>query len=88
MTQLPEPVSDDELIQLDECGVRVVRFNLKRGGSETTRHLECVQMRIPELMGWHVELYVDSPELERIYKTVFLISNPHFMASTRPFLSP
>ncbi|MBQ0711800.1 MAG: 2-pyrone-4,6-dicarboxylate hydrolase, partial [Porticoccus sp.] len=39
VTQLPVTVSDDDIIQLDHAGVRAVRFNLKRGGSENLRHL-------------------------------------------------
>lgn len=70
VTQLPESVSDEELIALNECGVRAVRFNLKRNGSETIHHLEQMAKRVHELVGWHVELYVDSPELESIYKTI------------------
>src|SRR5437588_7964436 len=33
VTQLPPTVSDEEVVQLNEAGVRAVRFNLYRGGS-------------------------------------------------------
>lgn len=39
VAQLPATVSDDELIPLNGAGVRAVRFNLKRGGSEGTKIL-------------------------------------------------
>lgn len=63
VTQLPSSVTDEEILHLDTCGVRALRFNLKRGGSEGIQHLEAMACRIYELAGWHVELYVDSSEL-------------------------
>jgi predicted TIM-barrel fold metal-dependent hydrolase len=74
VTQLPASVTDREILDLDRGGVRAVRFNLKRGGSEDVRHLEAMARRVHELAGWHVELYVDSRELDGLYDT--LISLP------------
>lgn len=70
VTQLPATVSDDEIIRLNKCGVRAVRFNLRRGGSAGVSHLTSMAKRIHEIAGWHVELYVDSPELEHLYTTL------------------
>lgn len=67
VTQLPASVSDDQLLVLDRAGVRAVRFNLKRGGSEELRYLDKMARRVHELVGWHVELYVDSRELLPLY---------------------
>jgi predicted TIM-barrel fold metal-dependent hydrolase len=64
ITQLPATASDDEILVLDRAGVRAVRFNLKRGGSESVEHLEEMAMRVHALAGWHVELYVDSRDLD------------------------
>lgn len=66
VTQLPASVSDDELLRLDNSGVRAVRFNLKRGGSEEIDQLESFARRIYDLIGWHVELYVDSTALAEL----------------------
>lgn len=63
VTQLPATVSDAEILRLDACGVRAVRFNIKRGGSEGVEHLEEMARRVYDLARWHVELYVDSSEL-------------------------
>ncbi|QXE89311.1 amidohydrolase family protein [Geomonas subterranea] len=63
VTQLPAGVSDEEVLRLNGVGVRAVRFNIKRGGSEKVEHLERMARRVHELAGWHVELYVDSREL-------------------------
>ncbi|RII26771.1 MAG: 2-pyrone-4,6-dicarboxylate hydrolase [Geobacter sp.] len=70
VTQLPATVTDDELIGLNGAGVRAVRFNLKRGGSEDVRHLDRMARRVHELVGWHAELYVDSRELAGLYDTL------------------
>lgn len=67
VTQLPVTASDDEIIQLDQAGVRAVRFNLKRGGSAGVNHLSVMAQRVFELVGWHVELYVDSKVLPDLY---------------------
>lgn len=70
VTQLPATVSDQEILDLDGAGVRAVRFNLKRGGSEDLRHLDAMARRVHELAGWHVELYVDSRELDSLFGTL------------------
>lgn len=70
VANLPFTASDQEIIDLDRGGVRAVRFNIKRGGSEDIRHLAAMARRVHELAGWHVELYVDSRELEGLYDTL------------------
>lgn len=70
VTQLPATVTDQEILDLDSAGVRALRFNLRRGGSEDVRHLEAMARRVHELAGWHVELYVDSRELAGLYDTL------------------
>ncbi len=67
VTQLPATVSDDELIRLNRAGVRAVRFNLKRGGSEGIEKLEQFSRRVYEVVGWHTELYVDSKDLPDLH---------------------
>ena len=74
VTQLPVTVSDDEIIQLNHTGVRAVRFNLKRGGSAEVIHLSSMAQRVYELVGWHVELYVDSKDLPDLYDTLDCIA--------------
>lgn len=63
VSQLPATVTDEEIIDLQDVGVRAVRFNLKRGGSEDISQLDRLGRRVYEIAGWHVELYVDSLEL-------------------------
>jgi predicted TIM-barrel fold metal-dependent hydrolase len=66
VTQLPATVSDVEILELDKAGVRALRFNLRRGGSEDVRHLDRFARRVHELAGWHVELYVDWHDLPEL----------------------
>jgi predicted TIM-barrel fold metal-dependent hydrolase len=70
VTQLPASVSDEELRELDRYGVRAVRFNLKRGGSEDVGYLDSMARRIHALLGWHVELYADASELPDLFDTL------------------
>lgn len=70
VTQLPASVSDEELLELNKIGVRAVRFNLKRGGSEEVNQLDSMARRVYDLTGWHVELYVDSKELDGLFNTL------------------
>ena len=67
VTQLPATVSDDQIRVLDKSGVRAVRFNIKRGGSEKIYQLPSMARRVYELAGWHVELYIDSQELPNLF---------------------
>ncbi len=66
VTQLPGDVSDAEIRRLDALGVRAVRFNFRRGGSAGAEDLKELGQRVYDLAGWHVELYVDSAELESL----------------------
>jgi predicted TIM-barrel fold metal-dependent hydrolase len=68
VTQLPISVTDDDLIGLDQSGVRAIRFNLKRGGSEGIENLERFAKRVYETVGWHIELYVDSKDLADLHQ--------------------
>jgi len=66
VTQVPATVSDAQLRALDAGGVRALRFNLRRGGSENLRELARMARRVHALLGWHVELYADAAELDEL----------------------
>jgi predicted TIM-barrel fold metal-dependent hydrolase len=74
VTQVPQTVSDQDLQELNSAGVRAVRFNVRRGGSEEVHHLESMARRVHQLVGWHIELYVDSTELAELFEV--LVSLP------------
>ncbi|HBR65484.1 MAG TPA: hypothetical protein DEA18_06760, partial [Dehalococcoidia bacterium] len=63
VTQLPATVSDEEILNLNDHGVRGVRFNLNRGGSAGVEDLVSMAKRIYDLVGWHVELYLGAESL-------------------------
>lgn len=80
VTQLPASVTDEEVLRLHAAGVRAVRFNLYRGGSESLDHLERLALRVHDLAGWHAELYVgseDLPELEPRLATLPRVAIDH-----------
>lgn len=70
VTQLPYSVSDEEIVSLNDKGVRALRFNVKRGGSEDLAHLSDFAKRVHDLVGWHSELYIDSKNLPDIEETL------------------
>ncbi|MEM6581409.1 MAG: amidohydrolase family protein [Pseudomonadota bacterium] len=70
VTQLPENVTDEEITSLHSVGVRAVRFNLYRGESDQLAYLASMASRVYELVGWHIELYVDSTQLAPIASTL------------------
>jgi predicted TIM-barrel fold metal-dependent hydrolase len=80
VTQLPVSVTDEEITRLDAHGVRAVRFNVRRGGSETLDHLETLARRVDEVAGWHTELYIDAadlPDLMPVLRTLPAVSIDH-----------
>lgn len=88
VTQLPAAAADDEILALDQAGVRAVRFNVRRGGSESLAELESFAKRVHGLALWHVELYIDSralPELEATLLRLPAVSVDHLGLSRDGF---
>lgn len=73
VTQLPVSAPDDLILDLDRAGVRAVRFNLRRGGSEQLDQLEQLAHRVAALAGWHAELYVDGRDLPALEQRVLAL---------------
>ncbi len=63
VTQLPRDVADDTILELARSGVRAVRFNLRRGGSESVDAIEAMARRVYDLAHWHIEIYAEAQEL-------------------------
>ncbi|MGD2274868.1 amidohydrolase family protein [Bacillus wiedmannii] len=70
VTQLHFTVTDEEILNLNENGVKALRFNIKRGGSEDLSKLDYFARRVHDLVGWHSELYMDAKELPEIAATI------------------
>jgi predicted TIM-barrel fold metal-dependent hydrolase len=68
--QIPAGTPDEEILRLNEAGVRGVRFNLVRGGSAGVDDLDRLARRVHDLAGWHAELYADARDLEPIHSTL------------------
>lgn len=66
VANIQHQMDDAELEILDQSNVVAVRFNLKRGGSETIEHLDKLSNKLFEKFGWHTELYVDSKNLSQL----------------------
>ncbi|NNH75931.1 amidohydrolase family protein [Nocardia uniformis] len=62
VTNLHVDASDEEIVDLDRAGVRALRFNFKRAGGDIVG-LTILALRAYELVGWHVELYIDGSML-------------------------
>lgn len=78
--QLPFDVSDEEIIKLDKLGVKAIRFNVNRGGSEDISRLDYFARRVYQLAAWHTELYIDSiflPEIAAIVEKLPAVSIDH-----------
>ncbi|WP_338075696.1 amidohydrolase family protein [Chengkuizengella sediminis] len=69
VTQLPYDTTDDEILRLNDIGVRALRFNVNRGGSEDISRLDYFARRVYDLAHWHTELYMNSNQLSEI-KTI------------------
>lgn len=70
VTQLPFSATDDKIMDLHKQGVRALRFNVKRGGSEDLSKLDYFARRVYDLAGWHSELYIDAKDLPEIAPTI------------------
>ena len=68
--QIAATVTDEEILRLNAAGVRALRFNLYRGGSEGIEQLDRLARRVHDVAGWHAELYVDASTLEFIFETL------------------
>ncbi|WP_042354655.1 amidohydrolase family protein [Bacillus rubiinfantis] len=88
VTQLPYDTSDEEIIRLNQLGVRALRFNVNRGGSEEILCLDYFASRVYELVRWHTELYINSkqlPELTSIIENLPAVSIDHLGLSKDGF---
>ncbi|MBK3495013.1 amidohydrolase family protein [Viridibacillus sp. YIM B01967] len=70
VTQLPFNTTDQDILKLNEQGVRALRFNVRRGGSENLSKLDYFARRVYDLVGWHSELYIDAKDLLEVKEVV------------------
>ncbi|MFA0810230.1 amidohydrolase family protein [Microbulbifer epialgicus] len=70
VTQLLANAENEAILALDRAGIRAIRFNLRRGGSEDISRIEGFAKKVHELAGWHVELYIDSSHIAPLIPTL------------------
>lgn len=70
VANIPIGMKNSELEKLNESNIRAVRFNLKRGGSESLGNMVELSNKLYESYGWHTELYVDSKDLKELKTTL------------------
>lgn len=75
VTNMPTEISDIKIEELAGAGVRAVRFNLYRGGSEASGDLLQLGSRVAAVAGMHTELYVDAGDLRDLEP--LLVKLPH-----------
>lgn len=88
VTQLTYDTTDEEIIRLNKLGVKALRFNVNRGGSEDISRLDYFARRVHELVGWHTELYISSkqlPEVAAIIEKLPAVSVDHLGLSKDGF---
>jgi predicted TIM-barrel fold metal-dependent hydrolase len=70
VTQIPNNVCDQTIIDLHQAGIRAVRFNIKRGGSAGAEDIQSLALRCHALVKWHSEFYLDAINLPDVYETL------------------
>ncbi len=70
VANIPIGMKTEELVRLNQSNIRAVRFNLKRGGSESLENMVELSNRLYDHYGWHTELYVDSNSLKELKTTL------------------
>lgn len=70
VANIPIGMNKNELERLRQSNIQAVRFNLKRGGSESLENLVELSNRLYDSHGWHTELYVDSKDLKDLKTTL------------------
>lgn len=88
VTQVPYNTPDEEIIRLHGYGVRAIRFNVRRGGSEDISRLDYFARRVYEVAGWHAELYIEStslPDIVSVLEHLPAVSVDHLGLSKEGF---
>ena len=70
VANIPIVMKKSELERLNQSNIRAVRFNLKRGGSESLENLVELSNNLYDKYGWNTELYVDSKNLKELKTTL------------------
>lgn len=67
VANIPADISHGKLVQLDEAGVRAVRFNIVRGSPKQFDTMVSLSNRLYEEFSWHSELYIQNKSLHNVW---------------------
>ncbi|HWL24627.1 MAG TPA: 2-pyrone-4,6-dicarboxylate hydrolase [Ureibacillus sp.] len=59
ITQLPFDTTDEEILRLNDVGIKGIRFNLYRGQSASPKEIKDLSERVYKLCNWKTELYLN-----------------------------
>ncbi len=60
VTQIPNSITDNEIIELTQMGVKALRFNVFRGRIDDVKDIVSLALRVHAIGGWHAEIYADA----------------------------
>lgn len=81
ITQLPFDTTDEDILKLNDVGIKGIRFNLYRGLSASPKEINELSERVYKLCNWKTELYLNlqtiDKELEELIFTLPKVSIDH-----------
>ncbi len=81
ITQLPLDTTDEDILKLNEIGIKGIRFNLYRGLAASPEEIKALSERVYRLCNWKTELYVNlqtiDQEVEELMFTLPKVSIDH-----------
>ena len=81
ITQLPFDTTDEDILKLNDVGIKGIRFNLYRGLSASPKEIKELSERVYKLCNWKTELYLNlqtiDKELEELIFTLPKVSIDH-----------
>jgi len=63
VTQVPNSITDQEVLELTNLRVRALRFNIFRGLVDSVDEIVSFANRVHQLGNWHAEIYADAAAL-------------------------
>ncbi|MFD1485900.1 amidohydrolase family protein [Lacticaseibacillus baoqingensis] len=72
ITQIPNTFTDDEIMALDEMGIRGIRFDLSRVGKNSLTEIETLANRVYSLAKWSTEFYSPGSQVDPELETLIL----------------
>ncbi|MCM3454566.1 2-pyrone-4,6-dicarboxylate hydrolase [Heyndrickxia oleronia] len=81
ITQLPFDTTDEDILKLNNVGIKGIRFNLYRGLSASPKEIKELSERVYKLCNWKTELYLNlqtiDKEIEELIFTLPKLSIDH-----------